>query len=197
MKAQVEPAVYHKEAYASLDRFISYYYQMELVRRAAPQSILFIGVGDNLIVDTLRRDRRYRVTTLDIDARLAPDVVADVRALPFPDHSFDLVCIFEVLEHLPFPESVAVLGELARVARSAVALSVPHRRTGIAIAFKLPFMRSLFGRVVGSFALLLPVRFPGFAVSGQHYWEIDGWTTSLRTFRRALAAHRAARVASC
>lgn len=189
MSAQVEPTAYRKEKYASLDRFISYYYQLELVRRVKPQSILFIGVGDGVVVDFLKHNPRYRVTTLDLDERLHPDVVGDVRALSFPDQSFDLICIFEVLEHMPFEESVVALGELARVARGCVALSVPHRRSGLAFAFKLPFMRSVLGRSVGWGALLLPVRFPGFAKSGQHYWEIDGWTMPLRAFRQALRAH--------
>src|SRR3989344_411072 len=189
MTAQVLPTTYQKETYASLDRFISYYYQCELVRRVGPQTILFIGVGDGVVVDLLKRNPKYRVTTLDLDARLRPDVVGDVRALPFPDQSFGLICVFEVLEHMPFAESIVALGELARVARGAVALSVPHRRSGIAFAFKLPFMRRMFARSVVWGALLLPVRFPGFAKSGQHHWEIDGWTMPLRSFRRALHAH--------
>lgn len=189
MAIQVAPAAYRKGKYASLDRFISYYYQLDLVRRAKPQAVLFIGVGDGLVASALKQNPAYQVTTLDIDERLGADVVGDVRALPFPDGSFDLVCIFEVLEHLPFSESVAALGELARVARQNVAISVPHRRTGIALAFKLPLMRSLLRRPVVSLALLVPVRFPGFAASKQHYWEIDGWTTPLRVFRRALRTH--------
>lgn len=189
MTAQVAPTAYQKETYTSLDRFISYYYQLELVRRTKPQSILFIGVGDRVVADLLARDPRYRVTTLDLDERLRPDVVGDVRALPFPDGAFDLLCVFEVLEHMPFAESVVALGELARVSRGTVALSVPHRRSGLAFALKLPFMRRVFGRSVLWCALLLPVRFPGFATSGQHYWEIDGWTLPLRAFRRALGAH--------
>ena len=182
------PERYVEGTYASLDRFISYSYQLRVIRASGARSILFIGVGDGLVADLLKKDHALVVTTLDIDPELKPDCVGDIRALPFPDASFDAVCAFEVLEHLPWEETQKGITEMARVSKTFALISVPHRRTGFAVAFKLPFMRRLLGRSVGSFALLLPVRFPGFAVSGQHYWEIDGWATSLRTFRRALAA---------
>ena len=54
---------------------------------------------------------------------------------------------------------------------------------------KFPFMRSLIHHDYLRLALLFPVRFKGFEDSGQHYWEIDGYTTSLKTFRNALKAH--------
>jgi len=37
------------------------------------------------------------------------------ETLPFPDHSFDVVVMSEVLEHLPYPE--ITLGEIARILR--------------------------------------------------------------------------------
>ncbi len=51
---------------------------------------------------------------------------ADLRQrLPFPDRHFDLVTAFETLEHVP-PEQVPfAVGELARVARSVVAVTIP------------------------------------------------------------------------
>lgn len=48
----------------------------------------------------------------------------DAAALGFADRSFDLVVACEVLEHLPDPGRA--LGEMARVARRAVLLSVPR-----------------------------------------------------------------------
>src|SRR5215212_4320947 len=53
-------------------------------------------------------------------------VAGSVVELPFPDCSFDVVGCFEVLEHLPDDLPSRALSELARVARQAVVLSVPH-----------------------------------------------------------------------
>jgi ubiquinone/menaquinone biosynthesis C-methylase UbiE len=53
-------------------------------------------------------------------------VAGSVVELPFPDRSFDVVGCFEVLEHLPDDLPRRALSELARVARQAVVLSVPH-----------------------------------------------------------------------
>ena len=186
---QVAAETYFTKGYASLDRFIAYAYQLEDVRATRPKQMLFIGVGDGLVVDLLRKNPELSVTTLDIDPALHPDVVGDVRSLPFEDGSFDLICIYEVLEHLPFQESEKALAELARVSRGFVAVSVPHRRTGLDIALKFPFIRTLLKRDILKLSLLVPVRFPGFAVSKQHYWEIDWWTMKLGRVRAAMRKH--------
>ncbi|HLK57798.1 MAG TPA: class I SAM-dependent methyltransferase [Chthonomonadaceae bacterium] len=52
-------------------------------------------------------------------------VRADVTALPFPDHHFDVVTMLEVLEHVP--DTGAALSEVCRVAQRAVVLSVPSK----------------------------------------------------------------------
>jgi ubiquinone/menaquinone biosynthesis C-methylase UbiE len=59
----------------------------------------------------------------NVGARFVAGSIVD---LPFPDRSFDVVGCFEVLEHLPDDLPRQALFELARVARQAVVLSVPH-----------------------------------------------------------------------
>ena len=51
--------------------------------------------------------------------------LSDVTALPFPDRAFDLVCAFDIVEHVD--DDRRVFGELTRVARpgATVVLSVP------------------------------------------------------------------------
>jgi len=55
-------------------------------------------------------------------------VVADAAALPFADASFDTVCSFETLEHLP--DRDGYLAEVARVLRpgGAYLVSTPHAK---------------------------------------------------------------------
>jgi len=103
----------------------------------SPQSFLDAGCGEGFVarrvIDALPG---VALTGCDVsnDAlELAADanpgaafVVGSIVALPFPDHSFDVVGCFEVLEHLPGDLPRRALSELARVSRRAVVLSVPH-----------------------------------------------------------------------
>src|SRR5215207_3920965 len=103
----------------------------------SPQSFLDAGCGEGFVarrvIDALPG---VALTGCDVsnDAlELAADanpgaafVVGSIVDLPFPDHSFDTVGCFEVLEHLPGDLPRRALSELARVSRRAVVLSVPH-----------------------------------------------------------------------
>lgn len=186
-RIQVPRDYYLNKKYASLERFISYFYQIDAIRKLQAHSILFIGVGDGLVANLLKKS--CRVMTMDIDPDLNPDIVGDIRSLPFADKEFDIVCAFEVLEHIPLDDARLALKEMNRVSKSAILISVPHRRSGFEVVFKFPFIRTIFRKDFIRLALLLPVRFPGFAISKQHYWEIDGWSLSLRHFRNLLKLH--------
>lgn len=188
MNIQVQQNYYFREKYASMERFISYFQQINSIHRFPAQSLLFIGVGDGMVADFLKKN--YQVTTMDIDPALKPDICGDIRQLPFENNSFDLVCAFEVLEHILLADvENKAIREIARVSRAGAIISVPHRRAGFEIVFKFPFIRTLFKRDSLRLAWFMPVRFPGFAISGQHYWEIDSWTTSLKRFRSILGQH--------
>lgn len=51
---------------------------------------------------------------------------ADVTSLPFPDRSFPIVSCVDVLEHLSPAAREAAIGEMVRVARSALVVACPH-----------------------------------------------------------------------
>lgn len=63
-----------------------------------------------------------------------PDVFeAMAHDLPFADRSFDVVCMFDVMEHLLPSDTAAACAELMRVAQRRVFLTVhngPHRLNG-------------------------------------------------------------------
>jgi SAM-dependent methyltransferase len=101
----------------------------------APESFLDAGCGEGFVARALlERLPGLRLSGFDFNpdavhlaARANPEasfVTASVFALPYATDSFDLVGCFEVLEHQPDP--LPALRELARVARRAVVLSVPH-----------------------------------------------------------------------
>jgi len=185
---QVKKEHYFRKKYDDLSRFISYFYQVDLVAVSVGDSgakILEVGIGNGTVSDYLKK-LGFSVTTCDFDPALKPDVVADVRKLPFPDNSFDAVMACEVLEHLPFEDFEIAIKELARVSRKSVVISLPYKSTYFEVALKLPLIRTIFRRPFLDFLIRLPLPFGGIKVSGQHYWEIDLWRTPLRRVRAAL-----------
>lgn len=156
---------YSAGTYGTLDRFSSYFYQVRVLLDTKPSSILEIGVGDGVTSEYIKRQTNIAYATADFAEDLNPDVVADVRALPFSDHSFDTVCAFEVLEHLPFEDFEKGVRELVRVARKYVVVSLPHFGPPVKFLLKVPF----FPEVRFAFKIPFPRRH---VFNGQHYWEI-------------------------
>ena len=139
MNQQVNKTAYKFSRYAHLGRFVSYYYQLAEVLAFSPVSVLEIGVGDGVFRDYLKNNTEISYTSVDVAGDLNPDVVGDVTELPFADVSYDVVCAFEVLEHIPFERFEEALAELCRVARHAVILSLPHFGPPIKFLLKIPF----------------------------------------------------------
>jgi hypothetical protein len=152
-------------------------------------TILTIGPGQGL--DTaIFRWRGYRVTTLDIDDRLAPDVIGSAHDLSmFKDKEFDVVIASHVLEHIPPAYLDRALAEIARVARHAL-IYLPV--SGLIIRLKImPGFRGWDW----TFALRVPNPFrrpdpnrPLFC-EGQHYWEIGRPGYSRRRVTSLLRRH--------
>jgi len=156
---------YISSEYNHRTRWMSYFYQMQLIKDTKGSSVLEVGPGPGWMSRVLG-DRGVAVTTVDVNPALKPDYVASVDSLPFADDAFDVVCAFEVLEHLPFETFARNLSEMARVARTHVIISLPdHRRTLINVSFKLPFLPTI------SFFIKVPT-FKKHIFNGRHYWEI-------------------------
>ena len=95
---------------------------------ADARSILDVGCGDGRITNLL--PRRHLVAACDRSSAGAarwevPGLLAAADQLPFPDRSFDLVTILEVLEHLPMPVVEAIVAECSRVAIRYLLITVP------------------------------------------------------------------------
>jgi SAM-dependent methyltransferase len=105
----------------------------------APQAIPAWAVlpeGDKLIADLgsgeispYMRDEG-KVVRFDIREDVKPDVICDVRSLPVPDETFDIVHAAHVLEHFPFKDTAKVLKEWTRVLKvgGELRLAVPDLR---------------------------------------------------------------------
>ena len=177
---QVNKNAYRFEKYVGPDRWASYWHQLREVLLVLPSSVLEIGVGDGVFGDHLK-SHGVAYTSVDIAEDLSPDVVADVTALPFPDESFDVVCAFEILEHVPFEGFDEALRELSRVSKRHVIISLPHFGPSIRFELKIP----LVPRVRFAWKVQYPKRH---RFNGEHYWEVGKRGFSVRRIRNALSS---------
>ncbi len=164
---QVEKEHYSFERYFHKFRWMSYWYQSkEIISREDIKSCLDIGPGNQFLQKMLemhRSDIDYK--TMDIDSALEPDYIGDVIDTKLEENSFDLVCAFQVLEHIEFKDFVPALNELKRVSSKYVFVSLPHNVPSFDIQFKLPGLKRF------SWALKFPLG-RKHEFNGQHYWEV-------------------------
>jgi ubiquinone/menaquinone biosynthesis C-methylase UbiE len=109
-----------------------------IVRLVDARSVLDVGAGTGLSLRVLK-DALPHVSVCGIEpvheliqqaaphGQAAPGPIIQARgeALPFSDGSFDVVCEFAMLHHVPNPE--AVVREMLRVARKAIFISDSNR----------------------------------------------------------------------
>jgi len=163
---QVDKDHYQFARYMTKARWSSLWHQVDEVRRLQPERVLEIGPGPGLF-KKLAAMAGLHVETVDIDPELGPDHVASATALPFADAAFDVVCAFQMLEHLPYEQSLAAIKEMARVAGRGIVVSLPDVRE------VWPFLVSL--PKIGEVRFVIPkpvLKARDHQFDGQHYWEI-------------------------
>ena len=166
-KKQVDKDHYLFSRYMSKERWSSVWHQLDEIQKLNPKSVLEVGPGPGLL-KTIAKTFGIKIETLDLDPDLKPDHVFSATVMPFPDTSFDVVCAFQMLEHLPYEVSLQVFGEMVRISRRHVVISLPDARTVWRYQIHVPYF--------GSYNFLLPR--PQFGVpenefKGEHYWEIN------------------------
>lgn len=167
IRKQVDKTHYNFGRYMSKWRWISVWHQLDEVQKLQPETVLEIGPGPGLF-KTVSTHFGINVETLDFDPELEPDHVGSITDIPLDDARFDVVCAFQVLEHLPYDLSLKAMAEMARVTRRYVVISLPDARTVWRYRFHIP--------KISTFDFLLPrpqLRAPQHKFEGEHYWEIN------------------------
>ncbi len=165
-------AHYFSPEYLKRERLYSYVEQIELIKKftESTDTIIEIGKGNGFLYQFLREYLGYKVDCVDINPDLKPDIIDDIVAPQnLLENSSDVVTCYEVVEHMPFEDSVRSIQNLCKIARKYCLVSVPDMR----------YFINLRGAVFGS----LPVFFGKILSTGRlrnknktfgkdHYWEI-------------------------
>lgn len=91
-------------------------------------TLLDVGCGRGEMLD-IAQNMKFKVTGLEVSAPMCDDVrvfEGEAQAMPFDDKSFDVVTMFDVMEHLPESDIYLVINELIRVARKTIVLTVAN-----------------------------------------------------------------------
>lgn len=164
---QVSKSHYEFSRYMIKARWASIWHQVDEVMRLHPEKVLEIGPGPGMF-KLICANFDLKVETLDLDPELAPDHVGSATDLPFADNSYDVVCGFQMLEHLPYELALQAFKEMARVSKRNIVISLPDAKSIWRYHFSLPKL--------GSYDFYIPrprLRRPTHTFDGEHYWEIN------------------------
>ena len=166
-KKQVDKSHYTFTNYISKARWCSLWHQLDEVVNLAPNRVLEIGPGAGIFKHTAALFG-LKVETIDIDPELKPDYEGSATDLPFPENSYDVVCAFQMLEHLPYDISLQAFREMVRVSERYILISLPDVSKTWHNIFHLPKL----GKI--DFFITLPqFRLPVHKFDGEHHWEIS------------------------
>jgi SAM-dependent methyltransferase len=154
-----------------LGSFKAYYYQVKFITECNPNKVLEVGIG-NKTLNNILKQHNISVTSCDFDEILQPDIVGDVRNLPFRDNEFDVVCAFQILEHLPWEDIPKAMQELSRVTSKFAVISIPYTPVSIDLVIKSSIFARLFGRWELRFFINLAFITRSWKYDGVHHWEM-------------------------
>ena len=178
-KQQVTKQHYQKD-YDTLSRFIGYFHQIDIIQKLKPvTSILEVGIGNKTVSNYLN-NKGYVLTTCDFAEDLKPDVVADVRKLPFKPNSFDVVMCCEVLEHIPLKDLNTAVQQLIKVAKKYVLISIPYYSAYFEFKLKFSIGHWKWGKY---FSINVPYFLMKPKFTGEHYWGLGIKGISKSKFR--------------
>jgi SAM-dependent methyltransferase len=179
-QVQVTPQHYVFERYDDLRRWCSYWYQIRSALRLSPRRVLEIGSGTGVFKSYLK-NLGIHIDGMDIDATRKPEIIGSVRELDTAlagQPRYDMICAFQVLEHLPFDDFEPCLDQLAKHA-DHVLISLPCHGFELRLALAIAGLKLRTG-IYGKY----PFRFKRESFP-EHYWEL-GTGYSVRKITRLM-----------
>jgi methyltransferase family protein len=166
--------------------WLSYFHQVnEILRIAAPgDRILEVGPGNYFTTDVLRR-LGFQVVTVDMDPAAGADMTADLRDLSLEEESFDVICCFQVLEHIPFADFGKILARLGAASRRYCLLSLPEPGIELGVMLRIPpgWLPRRFRRLGDGIPLFMKVSRS--RPMDPRPWPQHQWAVGRRNFSRA------------
>jgi SAM-dependent methyltransferase len=166
-KKQVDKSHYEFSRYMDKARWSSIWHQVDEVAKLKPTTVLEIGPGAGIFKNACAAFD-IKVETIDLDPDLGPNHVGSATDLPFEDGTYDVVCAFQVLEHLPYADSLIAFSEMARVARRNVVISLPDAKKIWWYRLHIPKFGELLFSIPRPFSRPVVHEF-----DGEHFWEIN------------------------
>lgn len=177
------PNVYQKCRYDTLERYNSYWYQLNIIIGQRISTLLEVGPGNHFLATQLRR-MSVKVTTLDTLKGNHPNVCGDVLCLPLANSCVDCVTAFQVLEHIPWSAFDSCLAEMARVSRKIVVISLPDQHLYFRLRWELG-VRSQ--PTTMKLLLTAPWAFkPSVSPDNPHYWVLGRAGFTVRKVLKAI-----------
>lgn len=182
MQEQIQVSKSHYDMkYDHKARWLSYWYQIQLVMSYKPKTVLEVGLGNALVRNYLVR-QGVCVTTIDIDSELRPDILGSVTDIPAGDNTYDVVLAAQIIEHLPYEDAKKAMKEIHRVCEKGAMISVPDSR-------KTLFKAGLHIPTIGWKDFFIKIfSFTKHEFDGQHYWEIGKRGFTLNKVKKDLEA---------
>jgi 2-polyprenyl-3-methyl-5-hydroxy-6-metoxy-1,4-benzoquinol methylase len=180
MQKQVDKKHYDFLKYNLIPRWNSYYYQITEILKLKPKEVLEVGGGSNLLRNVLE-DNQIDYYSCDIAEDLNPDYLQSIDSMKI-NKKFDVVCAFQVLEHLPFKKFEQSLINLKNHSKKYVLISIPDRRIKIYGKLKIPKLKEI------KIVIKLPFH-RKMVFDGEHYWEYEGKGTLRKNVLNKIKRH--------
>jgi len=144
-QAEIHQDYYKFSEYVSLDRFNTYWFQINEVLNLEPRSVAEIGVGTG-VVKYLVEGFGVPVTSIDINENLKPDVVSPITsaAEALNGQTFDVVLCSRVFHHIPFGDVESALENIWRLSAKHAVLVLAAEDFRVYTAVRLTSKREKF-----------------------------------------------------
>lgn len=161
----------------------SYLLQMKTIHSLKCKSVLEIGAGEGFVLRNLST-LGYKYHTVDIIKKFKPNYFCSLKDLKVKD-KYEIVCAFQILEHLPYEDFLIGLKKMASIARKYIVISLPYNCKGTRIektVWKGQFKKTYQEVKENYVPTNLPDRKDG--PNGGHYWEIGRGGRTLTSIKK-------------